>query len=233
MFSPTIIASLLLGLSQIQSAVAQPVNASSVTITHLASDYFPNAKGDLSPFDVDVQFTGFNATTQSWLAGLNPASGASDEEKARLMTAAAYAKPFDANDPNMTEDVDSLLAAVAGNATTAVQKRTGTSYFTVAAGHAVVWHACQAFFGCVSGTTCTYSIAQNEAPRSQCQQVGSSTCCISWSNYNVQAGFFSTTWTTCNAEVTAQGDSSASCEGHGSSAQGGDVCLSNRATGCT
>ena len=232
MFSPAIIAGLLLGLSQIPSSLAQPVNGSFI-ITHIASDYFPNAKGDLSLFDVDVQFTGFNGSTKSWLTSLDPASGSSDEEKAELITAAAYAKPFNAHDPDMVEDVNALLAAVAGNTTTAVQKRTGTSLFKVASAHAVVWHTCSAFFACVSGTTCSYSVAIGQAPRSQCQVQGTSTCCISWSNYNVQAGFFSTTWTTCNAEVEAQGDTSASCEGVGSSAQGGDVCLSNRATGCT
>ena len=231
MFSPAIVASLLLGLSQIPNSFAQPVNASSFIITHVASSYFPNAKSDLSAFDVDVQFVGFNATTQSWLTGLDPASGSTDEEKAMLITAAAYAKPFDANDPDMTEDVNALLAAIDGK-TTAVQKRDGSAFKTASA-HAVAWSACGAFFSCLSGTTCTFSLDVGKAPRSQCQAQGSSACCISWSNYNVRAGFFSTTWTTCNAEVTAQGQSSASCEGYGSSAQGGDVCLSNRATGCT
>ena len=232
MFAPAIIASLLLGLSQIRSSVAQPVNASSFVITHLASDYFPNAKGDLSPFDVDVQFVGYNATTQSWLTGLDPASASSDEEKAKLITAAAYAKPFDANDPDMTEDVNTLLAAVAGNAT-AIQKRAGYSLFRVDSSHAVKWSSCGAFLSCISGATCTFSIGVGQAPRSRCQAQGSSSCCISWSNYNVKVGFFATTWTTCNQEVTAGGQTSASCEGYGSSAQGGDVCLSNRASGCT
>ena len=228
MFSSAIIASLLLGLSRIPSAVAQPVDASSFIITLLATDYFPNAKGDLSPFDVDVQFVGYNATTKSWLTGLDPASGSSDEEKAKLITAAAYAKPFDANDPDMTQDVDSLLAAVASNATT-VQKR---DTFLVSTAHTVVWTDCSAFFACVSGTTCRFSLGIGQAPRSLCQENGSSNCCISWSTYSVAESFFSTTWTSCNAGVADSGYSSASCEGHGSSDQGGDVCLSNRATGC-
>ena len=231
MFSCAIVASILLGLSQIPNSVAQPVNASSFIITHVASDYFPNTKSDLSAFDVDVQFVGFNATTQSWLTGLDPASGSSDKEKAMLITAAAYAKPFDANDPDMTEDVNSLLAAIDGNAA-AVQKRDGSS-FSVSTAHAVLWSSCGALFSCLSGTTCTFSLDVGKAPRSQCQAQGTSTCCISWSDYSVSAGFFSTTWTTCNAEVEAQDQSSASCEGYGSSAQGGDVCLSNRASGCT
>lgn len=231
MFSPAIIAGLVLGLSQIPSGVAKPVNASDLIITHVASDYFPNAKSDLSRFDVDVRFVGYDATTHSWLTGLDPASGGSDEEKAKMITAAAYAKPFDANDPDMTEDVNSLLGAINGNVT-AVQKRDGSS-FRVAASHAVAWGTCGAVFSCLSGTTCTFSIAIGQAPRSQCQAQGKSTCCISWSDYNVRAGFFSTTWTTCNAEVNAQKRSLASCEGYGSSAQGGDVCLSNRANGCT
>lgn len=231
MFSSTIIAGLLLGLSQIPSGVAQPVNSSDFIITHVATDYFPNAKSDLSRFDVDVRFVGYNPSTQSWLTGLDPASGNSDEEKAMMMTAAAYAKPFDANDPDMNEDVNSLLAAINGTAT-AVQKRDGSS-FQVATAHAVKWATCAGVLSCLSGTTCTFSIAVGQAPRSQCVAQGTSTCCISWSDYNVRAGFFSITWTTCNSEVNAQKRSLASCEGYGSSAQGGDVCLSNRANGCT
>ena len=231
MFSSTIIPSLLLGLSQINSGIAQPVNASSVIITHAASDHFPHAKGDLSPFDVDVKYVGYDSATRSWLTSLNPASGTSNEEKAKILTEAAYAKPFDANDPDMTADVNSMLATIAGNAT-GLGKRDGST-FQVATAHAVKWASCAGVLGCLSGTYCTFSLDIGKAPRSQCQAVGGSNCCISWSNYNIRAGFFSSTWTTCNDEVTAQKRSTASCEGYGSSGQGGDVCLSNRATGCT
>ena len=240
MFSPTVIVGALLGLSQI--GVAQPVNATnSIIIKHIASDLFPNAKGDLSPFDVHVQYSGYDASTQSWLTGLNPASGTSDEEKAIIMTEAAYAKPFNANDPDMTEDVKFLLAAVAGNAT-ALERRDSSS-FQLSTKHALNWAACSAFISCVTGTSCGLGIDIGEAPRSQCESHGGSSCCISWSNYNVRALFFSITWTTCNNEVDAQQkklkqrssaqDPYYSCEGYGSSAQGGDVCISNRATGCT
>ena len=229
MFSPALIAGLLLGLSQIPSSLAQPLNGSFI-VTHIASNYFPNAKGDLTPFDVDVQFTGFNGSTKSWLTSLDPASGSTDEEKAELITAAAYAKPFNAHDPDMVEDVNALLAAVAGNTTTTIQKRDS---FTVSTAHAVVWSDCSAYFSCVSGVDCRFSLGIGQAPRSQCQQNGASNCCISWSTYNVQAGFFATTWNSCNSGVAASGYSSASCQGHGSSDQGGDVCLSNRASGCT
>ena len=231
MFSSAIITGLLLSLSQIHSSVAQPVNANSFTVTHVASDHFPHAKGDLSPFDVDVKYIGYNASIQSWLTGLNPASGTSDKEKAKMMTEAAYAKPFDANDPDMTADVNSLLATIAGNATT-LKKRDGSA-FQVASAHAVKWATCAGVLSCISGNSCSFSLDIGKAPRSHCQQQGSSNCCVSWSNYNVRAGFFSTTWTSCNDEVKAQKKDTASCEGYGSSSQGGDVCLSNRSTGCT
>ena len=231
MFSPTIITGLLLGISQIPSGIAQPVDNSSVIVSLTALDYFPHAKGDLSQFDVSVRYVGYDATTQSWLTGLNPASGTSDEEKAVLMTEAAYAKPFNESDPDMTEDVKYLLAAVAGNLT-ALEKRQQTTFRTAAA-HAVNWATCASVLSCLSGATCGFSLETNKAPRSHCQVQGGSSCCISWSTYNVRAAFFSTTWTTCNNEVDAQGLKSASCEGYGSTSQGGDVCLSNRASGCT
>lgn len=225
------IPSLLLDLSQIHGSIAQPVNASSITITLAASDHFPNAKGDLSWFDVDVDYVGCNAITQSWLTNLNPASSTSDEEEARILTEAAYAKPFDANDPDMTEDVNSLLATIADNAT-ALEKRQG-SLFQVASAHAVKWATCASVLSCLSGKYCACNLDTSKAPGSKCQSQGGSNCCISWSNYKIKAGFFSTTFTVCNSEVEAQGKSTASCEGYGSSAQGGDVCLSNRANGCT
>lgn len=232
MFSSSIIASLLLGISQIPSAVAQPVDTNSFIITHVASDYFPHAKGDLSPFDVAVEYIGYNASTQSWLTALDPASGASDEAKAIMMTEAAYAKPFNVLDPDMTEDVAFLLAAVAGNTTTALERRSGSTFQTASA-HAVKWSTCAGVLSCLSGTTCSFSIDVSKAPRSKCQSQGGQNCCISWSNYNIRAGFFSATWTSCNSEVSAEKISDASCEGYGSSSQGGDVCLSNRGTGCT
>ena len=232
MFSTAIITGLLLGLFRVPSAVAQPVNASNFIVKHLASGYFPHAKGDLSPFDVHAQFIGYSATTQSWLTGLNPASGNSDKDKAKMMTELAYAKSFDDNDPDMTGDLNSLLAAIAANST-ALHRRQTSSTIQVSASHAVQWGSCAAFFSCISGTTCIFDLAIGTAPRSQCVARGGSNCCISWSTYNVVAGFFSTTWITCNNEVAEQGLSTASCQGFGGEAQGGDVCLSNRAKGCS
>ena len=232
MLSSAIITGLLLGLAKLHGGVAQPVDVDdSIIITHDASDHFPDAIGDLSAFDVDVKYTGYDDATQEWLASLDPASGTTDEEKARILTEAAYAKPFDENDPDMTADVDAMLATIAGN-TTALDRRDGSTFRTSAA-HAIVWTSCSAFFACVSGTTCNFSIDVGKAPRSQCQSQGGQNCCISWSSYNVKVGFFSRTWTNCNEEVKDAGISKASCEGYGGSAQGGDACLSNRASGCT
>ncbi|KAL4892230.1 hypothetical protein BDV59DRAFT_180314 [Aspergillus ambiguus] len=232
MYSSAIIAGLF-GLYQMTSGVVLPARAeepAGFVVSLLASDYFPHSKGDLSPFDIDAYFANYDDDTKSWLTALDPHTGATDEEKARMLTEAAYAKKFDENDPDMAEDVQSLLAAVAGNPTTALTKR---SNFLTDSSHAVVWSACAAFFSCISGTTCTFDLQVNKAPRSHCEQHGGSNCCISWSTYNVRVGFFSTTWTACNNEVQAEHKTSASCEGYGSGDQGGDVCLSNRASGCT
>ncbi|KAJ5128376.1 hypothetical protein N7448_002094 [Penicillium atrosanguineum] len=234
MLSSTIIAGLFLGLAQIPGSVAQPFisdNSTDIIITHVASDFFPNAKGDLSPFDVDVQYVGYDADTRLWLTALEPGSGTTDKEKAVLLTEAAYAKKFDESDSDMVEDVSALLAAVAGN-TSSLEKRAGSSY-SLSARHAINWGKCAAALSCLSGTTCRFNLNIGSAPRSRCESQGGSNCCISWSTYHVRAGFFSTTWTSCNSEVNAEKKASVSCEGHGSSAQGGDVCLSGRANGCT
>lgn len=89
-----------------------------------ANNYFPHAKGDLSPFDVDSGFVGYNTSTKAWLASLNPATGNTDEDNARLLTTAAYAHSFDETDENMANGVRDLLVAVAGNATTIADNHT-------------------------------------------------------------------------------------------------------------
>lgn len=237
MFSPTIIAGLLLGLAQIPYSTAQPLDTpDSFIISFNATDYFPGNKGDLSPFDIDIRFTGYNSSTRSWLTSIDPASGETDEERAILLTEIAYAKPYNADDSDMADDVNDLLAIVAGNITS-IQRRSDSlekrSTFTVATAHAVKWATCAGVFSCVSGTTCAFGLNIGKAPRSECQSQGGQQCCISWSDYNVRFGFFSVTWTSCNSDVKAEGKTDASCEGYGSSSQGGDVCLSNRGTGCT
>jgi len=235
-------AAVILGLASVRIALASPAPApvnqfstdGGIVVTHKATDYFQNAVGDLSPWDISTRFTGYNASMESWLTSIDPHSAATDEDKAKALMSVAYAKAYDPTDRDMASDVQALLGAVAGKTTsTAVaigDKR--DSSFIVSHSHIIVWHACAAFFSCVSGATCTFNLQTGKAPRSQCESQGGQNCCISWSTYNVQAGFFSTTWTTCNQEVTAEGDTSASCEGK-SNTQGGDVCLSNRATGCT
>ncbi|KAF5857416.1 hypothetical protein ETB97_005800 [Aspergillus alliaceus] len=92
---PSTIFTGLVGLAQISSSVAQPVisdDSTDIIISHAASDFFPNAKGDLSCFDVDVQYSGYDADTRLWLTALNPGSGTTDEEKATIQTEAVYAK---------------------------------------------------------------------------------------------------------------------------------------------
>lgn len=238
--SPAKLAGLVLGLASIAAAVPAVVPTHEFAtdggfiVTHKAVDYFPHALGDLSPWDIAVRFTGYNSTMESWLTGLDPGSGATDEEKARILISAGYAKPFDHTNTDMVGDVEALLGALAGETPEDLAKRIEqrNTQYLVSKSHVVVWHACAAFFACVSGTSCSFSINVGKAPRSQCENQGGQNCCISWSTYNVQVGFFSRTWTNCNADVNNDGLSSASCEGKGDNT-GGDVCLSNRASGCT
>ncbi|KAJ7859835.1 hypothetical protein B0H14DRAFT_2577000 [Mycena olivaceomarginata] len=220
-------AGVILGLASVRIAFASPSPApvnefatdGGIVITRKAADYFPHVVGDLSPWDISTRFTGYNSTMESWLTSLDPHSGATDEDKAKTLMSVAFAKPFDPSDKDMVDDMQALLDTVAGRTTsTAVAER--DAQFIVSASHVVLWHACAAFF----------SLAKHRAASARAR--AARTACISWSTYNVQAGFFSTTWTACDQEVSDDGDSSASCEGK-SSTQGGDVCLSNRATGCT
>lgn len=231
MIISAITAGLILGLSQAVIVAALPADANNVVVTHVASDYFPNAKGDLTPFNVNVRYVGYSPETQSWLASIDPSFGKTDEEIAILLIEAAYARAFDPLNPDMAADLAALLAAIAGDAPPSTIER--RSSFQVSAAHAVKWASCAGVFSCLSGTTCTFNLDIGKAPRSHCENRGGSNCCISWSTYNIRAGLFSTTWTARNSEVQAEHKSDASCEGYGTSDQGGDVCLSNRANGCT
>src|SRR4051812_22350150 len=96
-----------------------------------------------------------------------PHSGATDEDKAKTLMSVAFAKPFDPSDKDMVDDMQALLDTVAGRTTSrAVAER--DSQFVVSASHVVLWHACAAFFSCVSGTTCSFNLQIGQAPRSQC-----------------------------------------------------------------
>lgn len=213
-------------------AIAQPTTDPSFIVEHYANDLFPHSKGNLSAWDVSVEFVGYNSSIQSWLTSINPTVGESDEHKAEMLLEAAYAKPFDQTDMDMILDRESILAIVAGNTTSSLDRRAEVTYRT-ATTHAVAWSVCSGAMSCLAGYSCSLSIDIGKAPRSKCQSQGGQNCCISWSTYSVRAGFFQRTWTNCNQEVRDEGMSKASCEGYGSSSQGGDVCLSNRGTGCT
>ena len=108
-----------------------------------------------------------------------------------MITEVVYVKLFNASDLDITKDVKNILAAVASNLTT-LEKRQRIIFQTAAA-HAVKWAKCASVLSCLSGATCGFSLETNKAPRSHCQVEGGSSCCISWSTYNVKAAFFSTT----------------------------------------
>ncbi|KAJ3495731.1 hypothetical protein NLG97_g3177 [Lecanicillium saksenae] len=203
-------------------------------IHHKVTDYFPNALGNVERWDVAAAYHNYNETMEQWLKSIDPHTASSDEEKAEMIIAVSYAKPFDYNDIDMTTEKEALLGAVAGETAEDLERRLERRFtqYIVSHAHVVVWHACKAFFDCVSGHSCQFTIDIGKAPRSHCENRGGQNCCISWSTYKVQAGFFSRTWTECDAEVNTKHTDSASCEGK-SDSNGGDVCLSNRASGCT
>lgn len=240
LYFPSKVAATVLGLVAAVKAIPTAEEPSpfstdrGILVNHVVADYFPHAIGDLSHWDVSARYSGYNASTEAWLSSLDPTTVDTDEEKAKILIAAAYAKPFDEGDADMANDLDGIIGTIAGETSKEIAERAEKrdSHFIISHAHVVVWHACAAFFSCVSGTSCQFSIDVGKAPRSHCENQGGQNCYISWSTYKVQAGFFSRTWTNCNAEVNNEHDNSASCEGKGDNT-GGDVCLSNRASGCS
>ncbi|KAJ5979879.1 hypothetical protein N7481_007177 [Penicillium waksmanii] len=206
-----------------------PEDPSGFIISFVASDYFPKSKGNLSLYDVDAYYSNYDANTTSWLKALDPNTGATDEDKAKLLTEAAYAKKFDEQDSDMVEDAQSLLAAVFGNISASVD----VPAFQLSSRHAVIWEDCISFFACKSGKRCAFRLKTNRRPRNVCEQRGGSHCCISWSTYTISRWLFASTWTYCDGLVREQGKTSASCKGFGSRNERGNICLSNRAGSCT
>ncbi|CAG7939552.1 unnamed protein product [Penicillium salamii] len=230
----TIIIGLILGLAQRIIGAALPIaetNKTDFIVTHKASDYFPHSKSDLSDFDIDVEFVGYPEATASWLISLDPHTGATDEDKARILTEVMYAKKYDEKDIDMSENVDSLLAHIAGHTDTKVPAKRPT--FQTDSRNAVKWSECSPYFTCISGTSCNFFLKVRKAPRNRCESRGGQNCCLSWSNYHVHAGFFPFTFSVCDAKIRMQGITYASCVGMGDDEQGGDVCFSNRARHCT
>lgn len=122
MLSASTFAALVLGLASLAAAAPAAAGGSKlgansgVVVTHRAADVFPHALGDVSPWDLAVRFTGYNASMESWLTGLDPKRGATDDERARILLAASYARPYDDADADMAADKEALLRAVGGEA---------------------------------------------------------------------------------------------------------------------
>lgn len=55
---------------------------------------------------------------------------------------------------------------------------------------AIALTTCSALPSCISGATCSFYVTVNKAPRSRCETQGGENCCMSWSDYQLQAGFF-------------------------------------------
>lgn len=228
-----IILGLVLGLAHFSSSETLPnpldEDQSGFTISLIASDYFSNSTANLSMYDVVAYYSNYNANTTTWLKALDPHAGTTDEEKAKLLTEAAYAKKFDEQNSDMVEDIRSLLAAISGNA----RPPADLPAFQLSSRHSVIWADCAAFFACKCGKRCPFHLKTNRHPRSTCEQRNGSHCCISWSTYTINKWFFASTWTYCDSLVRNQGKERASCKGLGSSDERGNICLSNRAGSCT
>jgi hypothetical protein len=123
---------------------------------------------------VDVRYVGYTPATESWLTALNPHGGASDEDKARMLT--YFAKKYDDNDVDMSNEVQALLAHVAGNSTSAIEK---WSSFVTSAAHAVIGKRARVSL-LVSPARLALSIRILERRRAgHCELQGRSNCCIS------------------------------------------------------
>jgi hypothetical protein len=124
-------------------------------------------------------------------------------------------------DAYQDEDFNRLFALVnPGVHSDLVQRQ----QFTWAADYAINLVSCSAFLSCISGTTCGFDLTVDSVPRSRCESQGVHVVVD-------VLDFFEYAWITCYYSRSGDIDS---CEGHDEgSCQGGDVCFSNGANGCT
>jgi hypothetical protein len=229
----------LLGVTTVSSAV--PTGNDFVRFTHdergapMAhvtvdmAKLFPNSTADLSGFNLDVGYTNYNTTLFQQVANDLGNAGASPETKVAAAVSVLHGKEYRKGaDDNYDEDFLRLSTMAAPELQGDLAKR---QYIAWAAGHAINLVTCSAFLSCISGSTCGFYVTVGQAPRSRCESQGGENCCMSWSTYQVKVGFFQQTWTTC---YNSRPGNEESCEGYDNgSGQGGDVCFSNRANGCT
>jgi hypothetical protein len=199
-------------------------------VTIDAAKLFPGAATDLSGFNVDVGYTNYNVTLFDKVAHDLEDAHASPDAKVAAVVSALYGKEYRTG-ASADHDEDHHRLAVMANPSAHGALDERDSYVAWAAGHAINLVTCAGFLSCISGASCNFYVTVNQAPRSRCENQGGENCCMSWANYDVKAGFFKATWTTCYSSRPSDTDS---CEGYDNGGgNGGDVCFSNRATGCT
>ncbi|KAI4859328.1 hypothetical protein F4820DRAFT_174130 [Hypoxylon rubiginosum] len=198
-------------------------------VTIDAALVFPGTPADLSGFSIDAGYTNYNESFFHKVADDLEASSTL-EAKVVAVVAALHGKEYLDSDSDMLENYNRLLQ-MAHPGTAAALIARNNPYFTWAKSHVIALTTCAGFLSCVSGSSCNFYVTVNKAPRSRCENQGGENCCMSWANYDVKAGFFKATWTTC---YNSAPDNNESCEGHDNgSGNNGDVCFSDRASGCT
>ncbi|KAK6844163.1 hypothetical protein PG995_014273 [Apiospora arundinis] len=201
-----------------------------VHVTIDADKVFADTPANLTGFSIDTGYTNYNETFFHKLAEDLSTRNGTLETKVGAVVSALYGKEYTDSEADMHEDYDRLLQMAHPASAQALISR-NNPFYTWSKGHLIKLTTCAGFLSCISGTTCTFYVTINKAPRSRCENQGGQNCCMSWANYQVRAGFFQATWTSC---YRSRPDDNESCEGHDNgSGNGGDVCFSNRATGCT
>ncbi|KAI1768965.1 hypothetical protein GGR53DRAFT_318119 [Hypoxylon sp. FL1150] len=190
---------------------------------------FPGTPANLSGFSIDAGYTNYNESFFHKVAD-DLAANSTIEAKVSAVVGALHGQEYLESNSDMLENYNRLLQMAHPGSAAALMAR-DNAYITWAKSHAIALGTCAGFLSCVSGSSCNFYVTINKAPRSRCENQGGQNCCMSWANYDVKAGFFKATWTTC---YNSAPDNTESCEGHDNgSGNGGDVCFSNRATGCT
>jgi hypothetical protein len=188
---------------------------------------FPGAAADLSGFNLDVGYTNYNVTLFDKIAHDLANAHASPATRIAAVVSTLYGKEYRAG---VSADYDEDHHRLTVMASSAEHGDLGErdAYAVWSGSNAINLSTCGNYLGCISGATCPFYVAPSQAPRSRCENQSGQNCCLSWANYNVQAFFFAQAWNLCNNGL------SNSCEAHDNGAGGGgDVCFSNRATGCT
>ncbi|KAK7979664.1 Twin-arginine translocation pathway signal [Apiospora arundinis] len=142
-----------------------------VHVTIDADKVFADTPANLTGFNIDTGYTNYNETFFHKLAEDLSTRNGTLETKVGAVVSALYGKEYTDSEAEMHEDYDRLFQMAHPASAQALISR-NNPFYTWSKGHLIKLTTCAGFLSCISGTTCTFYVTINKAPRSRCENQG-------------------------------------------------------------